>query len=174
MALLLRYPYIKSYNILAIRKLWQNNFTPTTYHLLKDGFGLYYPRLNNLEKKARVCFFVSKRFKPKDIKILFYKDYFMTLTTNLSLPKSTYSQYNIHIHNLYKKPNTSNSLIFNDLTFILSQIAIIINNLLYKATIDHIIIGDFNIHHPSWGCKIIKTNNRAPQLLEIIDEFNFT
>ncbi len=100
MALLLRDPNIKSYDILAIQKPWQNNFTPTTHHPLKDSFRLYYPGFDNLEEKARVCFFVNKRFKPEDVEVLFHLGDFMTLTTNLSSPESTHSKQNIHIHNL--------------------------------------------------------------------------
>lgn len=42
---------------------WQSIFTPTTHHPLNDSFRLYYPGLHNLENKARVWFFVNKRFK---------------------------------------------------------------------------------------------------------------
>ncbi len=41
-------------------------------------------------------------------------------------------------------------------------------------TTDHVIVGDFNIHHLSWGCKTIQVNKQPPQLLEIINEFNLT
>ena len=41
-------------------------------------------------------------------------------------------------------------------------------------TTDYVIVGDFNIHHPSWGCKTTQADNQATQLLEIIDEFNLT
>lgn len=117
---------------------------------------------------------MNKRFKPEDVEVLFHSGDFMTLTTNLSSPESTHSRHNIHIHNLYNKPDTSNSPVLDDLTSILSQTAIAANNLPYEVTTDHVIVGDFNIHHPSWGCKTTQADNRAPQLLEIIDEFNLT
>ena len=117
---------------------------------------------------------MNKRFKPEDVQVLFHSDDFMTLTTNLYSPESTYSQHNIHIHNLYNSPDASNSPVLDDLTSILSQTAIAANNLPYKVTIDHVIVGDFNIHHLSWGCKTTQVDNRAHQLLEIIDEFNLT
>ncbi len=41
-------------------------------------------------------------------------------------------------------------------------------------TTNYVIVGDFNIHHLSWNCKTTQANNRVPQLLEIIDEFNLT
>ncbi len=149
MALLLRDPHIKSYDILAIPELWRHNFTLTTHHPLKDSFRLYYPRLNNLEEKARVCFFVNKLFKPEDVEVLFHSGDFMTLTTNLSSPESTHSQHNIQIHNLYNKQDASNNPVLDDLTSILSQIAIAANNLPYELTTDHVSVRDFNIHHPS-------------------------
>ena len=174
MASLLRDPHIKSYDILAIQEPWRKNFTPTTHHPLKDSFRLYYPGLDNLEEKARVCFFVNNRFKPEDIEVLFHSGDFMTLTTNLSSPESTHNQHNIHIHNLYNELDASNSPVLDDLISILSQTAIAANNLPNEVTTDHVIVGDFNIHHPSWGCKTTQADNRAPQLLEIIDEFNLT
>ena len=174
MASLLRDPCIKSYNILAIQEPWRNYFTPTTHHPLKDSFRMYYPRLDNLEKKAGVCFFVKKQFKPEDLEVLFHSCDFIILTTNLSSPKSTHSQQNIHIHNLYNELYASNSPLHDDLTSILSQTAIVANDLPYEVTTDHVIVGDFNIHHLSWVCKTTQADNQAPQLLEIIDEFNFT
>ncbi len=60
MALLLKDPNIKSYNILAIQEPWRNNFTPTTHHLLKDSFRLYNPGLDNLKEKSGVCFFCEQ------------------------------------------------------------------------------------------------------------------
>ncbi len=174
MVSLLRDPNIKSYDILAIQKPWQNNFMPTTHHPLKDCFRLYYPGLDNLDEKTRVYFFVNKRFKPEDVEILFHSGDFMTLTTNLPLPKSTYSQHNIHIHNFYNEPDASNNPVLDDLTSILSQTAIAANNLPHEVTTDHVIVGDLNIHHPSWGYKKIQADKRTTQLLEIIDEFNLT
>ena len=98
----------------------------------------------------------------------------MTLTTNLSSPKSTYSHHNIYIHNFYNEPDTSNSLLLDDFTSILSQTAIAANKLPYKVTTDHVIAGDSNIHHLSWGCQTTQADNRAPKLPKIIDEFNDT
>ncbi len=149
MPLLLRDPYIKSYDILAIQEQWRNNFTPTTHHPLKDSLRLYYPGLDNLEEKARVCFLVNKRFKPEDVEVLFQSGNFMTLTTNFSLPESIYSQQNIHVPNFYNQPDSSNSLLLDDPTSILSQTAIAAHNLPYEVTTDRVIVGDFNIHHPS-------------------------
>lgn len=96
----------------------------------------------------------------------------MTLTTKLSSRDVTGNHHFIHIHNLYNEPNTSNSPILNDLASILSHTAATGNNLPYEVTNDHIIVGDFNIHHPSWGCKTTQADNLAPQLFELIDEFN--
>ena len=87
---------------------------------------------------------------------------------------STYNQHYIHVHNLYNKPGTSNSPVLDDLTSILSQTPATANNLPYKVTADHIIVGDFNIHHPSCVCKTAQADNWAPQLLKLIDKFNLT
>ncbi len=70
--------------------------------------------------------------------------------------------------------DASNSLLLDDLTSILSSTAIAANNLPYKVTKDHVIVGDFNIHYHSWGCKTEQADNRAHQLLKIIVEFNLT
>ena len=147
MALLLRDPNIISNDILAIQEPWQNNFTPTKDHSLKASFRLFYPGLDNLEKKTEVCFFVNKQFKPENVEVLFHSSDFMTLTTNLSLHESTHSQHNMHIHNFYNEPNASNSPVLDDLISILSQTAIADDNSPYKVNTDHVIIGDFNIHH---------------------------
>ncbi len=133
---------------------------------------MYYPGLDNVEEKDRVCFFVNKRFKLEDVEVWFHSGNFMTLTTNLSSPDSIHSPHHIHIHNLYNEPDASNSSVLDDFTSILSQTAIAANNLPYKWTTDHVIVGDFNIHHPYWSFKSTQADNRAPKLLGIIDEFN--
>ncbi len=112
---------------------------------------------------------MKKQFKPENFEILFHSGDFMTLIINLLLPESTYSQHNIHRHNIYNPPDASNSPVFDDLTSILSQKAIAANNLPYKVTIDHVIIGDFILNHLSLDCKTTQADNRAPQLLEIIN-----
>ena len=156
---------IKSYDILAIQELWRNNFTPTTHHPLKDSFRLYYPGLDKLEEKARVCYFVNKWFNTRAI---------LWHWPPIHLYGSTYNQHYIHVHNLYNEPGTSNSPVLDELTSILSQTPATANNLPYKVTTDHIIVRDFNIHHPSWVCKTAQAGNWAPQLLKLIDKFNLT
>lgn len=106
--------------------------------------------------------------------VLFDSGDLMTLTTSLSLPESTHNQHDVHIQNLYNEPDTSNSPVLDDLTSILYQTANAANNLPHAVITDLVIVGDFNIHHPSWGCKTTKADNWSSQLLEIVDEFNLT
>ncbi len=110
---------------------------------------------------------MNKRFKTKDVEVLFHSGDFMTLTTNLSSPKFTHRQHNIHIHNFYNEQDASNRPLLDNFTSILSETAIAANNLPYKMTTDHVIVGDLNIHHPFWGCKTTQADNRAPSTSSI-------
>lgn len=74
---------INIYDILAISKPWQNNFTLIIYYLLKNTFELYCPDLDNFKEKTGICFFVNKYLKPQDIEVSFHLEDFTILIKTL-------------------------------------------------------------------------------------------
>lgn len=68
----------------------------------------------------------------------------------------------INIHNIYNEPTTNLALALTDFTTLLQN----------SATEEHIIVGDLNIHHPSWGGTEVTADTRAESLLQIMDTYN--
>lgn len=89
-----------------------------------------------------------------------------TPRSNSSIP------HYIQVHNVYNKPETQNSPVLDQVASILSRAPT--DTLPRNSSIDHLIVGDFNIHHPSWGGHIIRLDIRAFRLLELIDKFNLS
>ena len=67
----------------------------------------------------------------------------------------------LHIYNIYQEA------IRGDVTETLKQL----NNLFEKDSDgQHVVVEDFNLHHPAWGGLGIEGDREAEQLLIIIDE----
>lgn len=65
----------------------------------------------------------------------------------------------IHIHNLYREATRGN------ITAILDQL----NGVLDEEE-QHLVVGDFNLHHPTWGGIGVEGDPQAEQLLQLMDE----
>lgn len=61
MATLLRDARVADYDIIAIQEPWVNPFMSTTHHPAKDIFHLCYPKTEEEDGPARVCFYINKR-----------------------------------------------------------------------------------------------------------------
>ena len=67
--------------------------------------------------------------------------------------------HNLYIHNIYndtKSPISTFDLLHRELT-----------RLGRSQTIEHLVIGDMNVHHPAWGGPGTKIDNEGTELLEI-------
>ncbi len=159
MASMLRDPQTWEYDILAIQEPWRNSFNNSTHHPCKDRFHLVYPTAIDLELgPARVCFFVNTRL---DRAKWTFKEHSKDLIT-LDLQYMEHKQRKcLHIHNIYREA------IRGDVTETLERL-----NNLFEEDSDgqHVVVGDFNLHHPAWGGLGIEGDREAEQLLTIIDE----
>lgn len=96
----------------------------------------------------------------------------MTLTIKLMPYSNSFIPHCIQVHNVYNKLETHNSPVLDQVASILSRGPT--DTLPRNSSINNLIAGDFNIHHPSWGGHIIRLDIREFRLLELINKFNLS
>lgn len=104
---------------------------------------------------ARTCMYVSKEIPTSKWKVDEKSGFFTTLTLELG-------ERTVHIHNCYNQPNSTSS---RDLgTLIHLQQAL-------EREGEHVLLGDFNLHHPRWGGGAVFTqHNTADYLISQTEE----
>src|SRR5215475_11120892 len=143
---------IARFDILAIQEPWRNRVNNKGYNPSNSPFYL----IETISEKTRTAIYVNKRIQKSQISEI-YKD-----TDLISLRMST-TKEDIYIHNLYIEPLPHST---KDLPSILS----ILRELIKKKG-RHIILGDFNLHHPLWNSPTYdKHHYIADDLLDIVTE----
>ena len=142
------------YDIIAIQEPWRNKFQAATYHPVKDRFDLVY----NTKEGARVCLFINCSLRGT----WSYTHHTPDLDTlHLKILDEEHER-TIHIHNIYNPINqaTGESL---------STLPNLRRALEANRSEEHIVLGDFNLHHPMWaGTQARRTSDKAGDLLELI------
>jgi exonuclease III len=163
MATLLRDPRVKEYDILAIQEPWRNPFQDTTHHPAKDSFYLCYPESTD-GLPSRVCFFVNKRL---DNSKCHFKEYSRDLCSIVLNTGETDAE-RIVVSNVYNQPQRT-----DDRT---SAIPLLEQLLDTAADKEHIVVGDFNLHHEIWGGGSIRQRPEAEteELIRIMDTHGLT
>jgi hypothetical protein len=141
---------ITYFDVLAIQEPWRNLYQPTTNNRLNQHFVLHYMDSMN----TRVCFFVDKRIALESI----------THRTRDLITLSFRRQEDrfINIHNIYNPCKSSNES--NNLSLLRTALAEDVEG-------EHIVTGDFNLHHPKWGGDEIRADADAYELFVLIEEF---
>src|SRR5271154_4357783 len=155
---LLRNATIKEFDILAIQEPWRNPFQTTGYNPSRSEFYLAYPA----KELTRVCFYVNKRLHPNTWTVTHHNEDAQTLT--LKIEEGQQDPWIVQIHNVYNpSPGSYSSTNPGTLTTVRNCL---------ESTADgteHILIGDFNLHHPYWsGNERLTRHMAADHLLEII------
>ena len=164
MATLLRDPRVMDYDILAIQEPWRNPFMSTTHHPAKAQFHLYYPAAIE-GGPARVCFFVNKRLDNTTWQFKAHTGDACSL--RIQYEKNDQAQGCIHIHNIYNPGQTTEN---RD-----SVLPLILTLLETHQLDDQIVLGDFNLHHRSWGGeRVLREDEEAEELRTIMDRFGLT
>ena len=154
MAPLLADEKVWKYDIIAIQEPWRNTFQAATFHSVRDRFDLVY----NTQGNTRVCFFVncslrgawSHTHRTSDLD---------TLHLNV---QDKELERRIHIHNVYNPIRQTRA----DGPGALPNLH---EALEADKTDEHVVLGDFNLHHPMWaGMQARKTSDEAGDLLELI------
>jgi exonuclease III len=150
---------VNKYDIIALQEPWARQDTATTTQPDKDNYHLLYPE----EAGSRVCFYISKAI---DLKACIYeekgKDYIM-LSLKTGLGKW------LHIHNIYNESPTALSRNEQDYRPVMTRMY---EELKEHEEGDHIIIGDFNLHHRMWGGDQAKEDKESDELIWIMELHN--
>jgi ribonuclease HI len=144
------------YDIIAIQEPWRNPFHYTTYHPVKDRFDLTYME----NEGTRVCFYISRRLYGTWSHTHHSPD---LSTLSIKVQEQGQNERTIHIHNVYN-PSPSTDCPTGTLPLLEQMLQ------QYKASEEHIVLGDFNLHHPYWGginCRT--THKEADELLSLAE-----
>jgi len=164
MATLLRDTKIYRHSIIAIQEPWINPFASTTHNPIRDRFELLYPEATVTEEAdatARVCFFVNKEIGATEWT---YTQHSLDLITlHLKYKTSEDSRMRIvNVHNVYNSGPSLNVRGTQTLAKLKEAL---------RAQGEHIVVGDFNLHHPMWaGENYHHQHAEADELIEIIEE----
>jgi len=137
--------------IIAIQELWINPRTGKT--VTHPGYHTILPNYPYL----RIAIYVTKEIVTTSWEAIFHSGDLATLKIQTEGPT-------IHIHNCYNphRPYTDQGL---------GTLPLIQKAIQNSIGVEHILLGDFNLHHPKWGGNLTQTQHRtANTLIEIIEE----
>lgn len=146
---LLRDPATHEFDIIAVQEPWRNPFRAGTHNPSADKFHLVYAPGDDVTQN--VCMFVSTRIDKATWSPEFHSPNCMTLHLTGANGKLT------HVHNIYNPPPKLDQL---------QPLAEAIGE--YEGD-EHLVIGDFNLHHPLWTGPGRHQHREARALVEIID-----
>jgi exonuclease III len=145
---------VHEFDILAIQEPWGNKLVATSYNPHDSPFYLAYPP----EKESRACTYINKRIHPDHWSVTHHNKDAQTVTIRYETKSQ---QRTLHIHNIYNPSPSS---------YTAPDIGTLgtLRNCLQAPGDDHIVVGDFNLHHPLWnGLRRTTQHNAAQTLIEI-------
>jgi exonuclease III len=154
MASLLRDDRIRDFDVIALQEPWKNSQYNTTHNPNSRLFELVYLD----DAGTRTCFFVSKRIPTAQWTVTHHSPDLSTLIISCS---GQGMEEIIHIHNVYNPPADTDETTIP-----------LLREVLHKTTGDkHIVLGDFNLHHPHWsGDDSTRQHSEAEELLQLVLE----
>src|SRR5436190_4314811 len=143
----------KGCEIIALQEPWQNTHMNATHCPGSSGFWPAYPK----QFRSKACFLVRKTFPLSSWSVEYPAPDIASLTMQIN-------DQIIHIHNVYSKPPRNYTHIDqNSPIFKLPE--------LLKKPGEHVLLGDFNLHHPIWGGpQCFTRHNMVDELLHIVNE----
>ena len=145
-------------DIITIQELWKNSHHLSTYNLHDSSFHLAFAPIEH----TWVCFFINKRIDPDTWEIDNHNNpdiATLTIRTHCSS-----APIQLQIHNVYStSPTHQSSMDILTIETLASQLQAIQDD-------TYIVVGDFNLHHPSWGGAHYLTQHRvADHLIEVVE-----
>ncbi len=163
MAPILADKQVALFSVLAVQEPFRNSFIPTTHNPSYSNFHLHHPSVTNF----RVCFFINKSINPSS-----WSGYFPSPDYGfLRFRSPVNGARDVVIHNIYRPigsksaiASLSNGLpVPSDATDILS----LLHFSLQDTYADHIVLGDFNLHHPTWGGPHVRPDSESKHLISL-------
>lgn len=139
MAPLLQDKNIAQFDVLAIQEPWYNVYNRSSFNPSSSGFYLAY----RPEPDTRTCFYVNKRLDLTSWEIKYNGGDLCSLRLEIYV-NSIGVEKEIWIHNVYNPSSVTYASMDSPST--LSKL----EQALGKAR-DHVLVGDFNLHHPQWN-----------------------
>jgi exonuclease III len=156
MALLLNDPRARSIDIIAVQEPWLNKHSPTTYCPSNCQF---LPIFGALSKRS--CILVNKKL---DIN----KWEGRITSPDLCSVKIQGECSTTWVYSVYSQPPGSFSTRTHEFSNPLNQLASLLEE---EGEQEHIVTGDFNLHHPIWGgIRVPTAHAAADRLIEVIYE----
>ena len=134
------------YNIIAVQEPWLNPLVATTYCPRDCLYNLVFSK----EGRARTCLYINKDIPLDQWQAGCEPDYsWVKLETELGP---------ITVYNIYSEtPETYRTIAWN------TPIPRMLNAIQEQG--NHIIVGDFNLHHPYWGGRAVDQAHTGAELL---------
>src|SRR5437016_3900581 len=133
----------------------------TSYNPQQSNFYLTYPP----RKLTRVCFYINKSIHLEKWIVTHHHEDAQTLTIKIE-SILTQKPRTIQIHNIYNlSPQSHSSQDHGTLKILRNYLQAA------EAEVEHIVVGDFNLHHPYWcGTNRPMQHAAADRLLNIMDD----
>lgn len=142
---------VNEFDILAIQEPWRNPLVTTGYNPSGSQFYLAYPP----KELTRVCFYINKKIHLNSWTVKHHNEDAQTVTLNYERDKQ---EEKIQIHNIYNPSPTSYSSREPGTLEIL-------RSCVEEVSTEHIVVGDFNLHHPLWNGLSRPTQHAAADTL---------
>ncbi|KAJ5117510.1 zinc knuckle domain protein [Penicillium atrosanguineum] len=169
MATFLRDRKVLAAGIVMVQEPWRNEQQHTTHQLATAAFQLVYPaketprEMDQNEDQEQdpdrhqpgVCLFVSRKVDPGSWSCQLISQDYQLLKLRRAQPGKHWTD--LFVHNVYNRPSS------NTLAQLRGELA-------RRPLAEHIVLGDMNAHHITWGGIGIRADNEAEQLLEITGE----
>jgi hypothetical protein len=147
---------IASYDLIALQEPWQNPYCNRTYCPSASGFLPAYD-----DRKRRSCFLINRRLDPT----LWSVEY---PSPDLAVLCLQAEDRTVWIYNIYSPPPGSYSIDQYD-----TPISILPD--LLSRDGDHLLLGDFNLHHPMWcGPRNPTAHKAADRLVDLILSYDLS
>lgn len=170
-------PRVKEFAIIALQEHWRNAHTSQSYSNASDGFYMICPD----DPLARVCIYINKNLDLDSWKVITNESDFQTIELKLRTHVTTTEQQgndnediaigdpkSVRIHNIYNPCPISHSSTQGPTTIPRLREALVTHT-------EHIVVGDFNLHHPYWGgTRCLDRHLAADLLIETVNEAQLT
>ena len=150
MSLLLGSPVAQRFDIIAIQEPWINTRQNTTHCPAASPFTLVWS-----EPNSRSCLFVNKAIDPSRWE--------QRITSrDLCSVNIKMSEGELWIHSVYAQPPGSHATRAEEYTNPFSDLRELLEE---QGNTRHIVVGDFNVHHPLWSGVCLPTAHSAAETL---------
>jgi len=162
MATFLRDPRVLDADVIVAQEPWKNPFQDTTHHPAKRTHHLIYPPSEE-GAPTKVCLFIHKDIDQSRWTHQAHNGNLQTWC--LQYTRGDQDRI-LYIHNIYINERRVAQTILHQLDTVIQDIETTEKN----PHRDHLVLGDFNLHHPAWGGPGIAPHAETSHLLQFLDK----